>query len=210
MEDDSVANAAMSAEIGFIVPDWAYQGATLDGITNVMWAAYRFKDAVPPQPPKQLAVTQTTINAVSLSWQKPDTAADGDYPKYYIIKRNGMDAGVTSALTFTDKYLTAASLYDYAVYSVDDSSNVNKLPAVIEATTLADNAAPKIDQALTADLRTVEVVFTEAVSKATAEVAGNYTISGGVTVSSATLSATDSRCSWPPRRIPRARAIPSP
>lgn len=44
-------------------------------------------DSIPPLPPKNLAANGNAVSIV-LTWEKPDTAYDGDLPKYYIVYRS--------------------------------------------------------------------------------------------------------------------------
>lgn len=76
--------------------------------------------------------------------------------------------------------LTAASALLVAACSSSDSSTAPDTTAPTVASVVQDRGVDATGQ-------TIAVTFSEAVTSATAEVAGNYTVSGGVNVTSATL-----------------------
>jgi len=66
-----------------------------------------------PASPKQLRATQVTNQQVTLAWDASANAAS------YNIYRNGAKAGSATALSYTDKMLSASTVYTYTVTAVD-------------------------------------------------------------------------------------------
>ncbi|HFE53759.1 MAG TPA: hypothetical protein ENK07_09950, partial [Bacteroidetes bacterium] len=100
--------------------------------------ASTWKDAVPPEAPKELSVEQVG-RGLQLRWQPPPTASDGDRARYYNVYRvEGTDPGdlfdpaalvaITSDST-PSYYDTRASVerhYTYWVTALDDADNESK------------------------------------------------------------------------------------
>ncbi len=123
-------------------------------------------------------------NAVTLS-----VGATGTPPLRYQWRKGGENiAGKTTAeLTFASITVADAGTYDVLVSS--DHGTVTSA-AVTLSVQPADNIAPTVQYAAgTSGFNSVRVWFSEALDSATAQTAANYQISGGLTVTSATLSA---------------------
>jgi hypothetical protein len=169
---------------GYTVPD-ERSGGGPGLLIKALWDAYRHADLLPPNPPTHITITQTTDHRISLTWQAPDSAEDGDRANHYIIKRDNGEVGISSTTFFTDARLAAGTTYHYAVYAVDDTGNVSRTAAETTGTTSADNTGPLLDTMYAADLTTVVAVFDEAVHQAAAENAAHYAIPGVTVVSAA-------------------------
>ncbi|MFF3517282.1 PHB depolymerase family esterase [Streptomyces sp. NPDC002573] len=92
-------------------------------------------DATGPAAPTGLAVTATTDNSASLSWNAVSGAAG------YDIYRNGtlVNTSAVTATTYTDTGLTAGTAYSYTVAAVDSSDNIGTQSAAVSATTTGTN-----------------------------------------------------------------------
>lgn len=134
----------------------------------------------PTAPPRDLFEG----NTVTLS-----VAATGTPPFTYQWRKAGSDlAGKTSAeLVFSSITVDDAGTYDVVVSNAYGNATST---AVTLAVKPADTIAPTVQYAAgTISFTEVTVWFSEALDPTTAQTAGNYQISGGLTVVSAALSA---------------------
>jgi chitodextrinase len=104
-------------------------GATISPLTAA--------DNKPPTVPKGLTVVSVTANSVTLKWQASGDLAGGSGVAGYDVFRNGVQAGSTPDLTYTDMGLAAATTYQYAVRARDKAGNVSVLSVPMSATTEA-------------------------------------------------------------------------
>jgi uncharacterized lipoprotein YddW (UPF0748 family) len=93
-----------------------------------------WKDATPPNAPVNLSAS-ASATAITLTWQAPPAASDGDGARYYLVYRflNGRDAvntnshqfilAKTSATSFVDNTAQAGFSYTYVVSALDKLSN---------------------------------------------------------------------------------------
>ena len=89
-------------------------------------------DVQAPSVPAGLTATGTTGSSVSLSWtaSTDNTAVTG-----YDVYRGTTLAGTTTATTFTDTGLTAATAYTYTVKAHDAAGNISAASTAVNATT---------------------------------------------------------------------------
>lgn len=99
--------------------------------------AMPWKDSVPPLPPANLTVAGN-LTSVTLQWQKPAPANDGDTAKYFVVYRAVGDTvnvddprqirliSVNDTTRFVDS-VSANILYNYAVTAVDRLHNESVL-----------------------------------------------------------------------------------
>jgi hypothetical protein len=102
-----------------------------------------FRDTAPPAPVTDLRMTSNDARSISLSWINP---TDSDFAGVLIRRAAGdtppisaADGTLVAALssrqtTFSDKHLSAASTYSYAVFSRDKSRNVGLAATVTTET----------------------------------------------------------------------------
>ncbi len=147
------------------------------------------RDTTPPTAPANLRSTDTAETHIDLEWNEALDKESGI--DHYKIYRDGSEVDTTTATTFTDTGLNGATEYRYRVSAVNGDSvegaQGNELAVSTEA---GDHEPPTIDSIYSADDPTsVTVVFSESVETSSAESPGNYSISNGITVADASLSA---------------------
>ncbi|MBN1781759.1 hypothetical protein JW948_11575 [bacterium] len=93
-------------------------------------------DTTPPNTPVQLNSIERTASSVTLSWQPPPAAPDGDIADCYCIYRDGQLIQSVTETRFTDQGLTGETNYQYALYAMDEVPNTCVSPAVLTVQTL--------------------------------------------------------------------------
>jgi|GEM_PF-894323 len=161
---------------------------------NVIADAIKFEfkgksapDNVPPNSPVSLRADGVTENSVSLRWDAPGTASDGDAAFLYQVYRDGQIINTTANTVFTDVDLLENTSYSYSVYSVDDAGNRSASATTRSISTTADMTAPAIVRATGIDVENVDILFSEPVTAASAENTSNYEMSNGLSVRTAVL-----------------------
>lgn len=144
-------------------------------------------DETPPNEPRDFRSDAQTDSSITLTWSPPMEAEDGDIASAYQIYREGTLIRTQGSTTYLVPNLNENTSYFFEVYAVDDRGNVSLQPASGNFSTLADMVAPVLKAARPLGKALVEVVFSEPVTEMSAENAGNYTISGGISVLSASL-----------------------
>jgi chitodextrinase len=94
-------------------------------------------DTTPPTAPGTLTATVASFNQIALTWT---AATDNVGVTAYRLSRGGVQINQSSALTFTDSNLTAATSYTYSVVALDAAGNSSAAKTVTISTPLA--AAP--------------------------------------------------------------------
>ncbi len=79
-------------------------------------------DTMPPKPPSDIRLSSKTINSLSIVWQSPLLATDGDSAIEYALYLNDENIAKTSDTTYIFQNLEAATSYKIDVYSVDKSN----------------------------------------------------------------------------------------
>lgn len=97
-----------------------------------------------PNPPTNLALSDTTTTSVKLSWSAPDS---GGTPSEYIITQNGSIVATVSSLSYVFEGLTPGTYYTFGVSSknVTGTSNTQALINFI-TTPIAPALAPTLDK----------------------------------------------------------------
>ncbi len=116
--------------------------AELANIPPMFW-----KDSIPPLPPTDLAVTETSPNIFHLEWLASPPARDGDSPRCYDIYRSASekifsdDARMLVAISPTDATFFVDTVrangsyrYYYAVSALDKGNNESTLSEVASVT----------------------------------------------------------------------------
>lgn len=100
-----------------------------------------WKDNIPPNPPKELQISELATGLFKLQWKPPEPARDGDVAKYYNIYRSAVkpvntdDPTNIAAITtrndtvFLDKISKPKSAYYYYVVTAFDKGNNESVPA---------------------------------------------------------------------------------
>jgi len=120
-----------------------------------------WKDSIPPNPPKHLVVERIAQETFQLRWNMPDTARDGDMPKYYNIYRstttpvdiedseNMISITANNDTTYIDKVSPPTSSIYYYVVTALDKGNVESVPSneaqtvIKEIAEMTGHLAPK-------------------------------------------------------------------
>ena len=144
-------------------------------------------DTIPPNPPKNLTSPSQTETSITLSWDSPDPASDGDTASSYIVKQNGKTVVTTTDIAYEDTGLQESAPYNYSVYSVDDGGNASETAATGTFTTKGDTTPPNVVSVMAKSAITVQVVYDEKVEQSSAESTSNYTIDNGITVQGVNL-----------------------
>jgi len=102
-------------------------------------------DQAPPDKPGNITGSNQTEESLTLTWEAPGPDERGKLPMWYKIYRDGKAIGITDQLSFIDKKLSGGSSYKYEVYSMDESGNMSKSPAVFDFETLYPHSEPSDD-----------------------------------------------------------------
>jgi fibronectin type 3 domain-containing protein len=167
---------------------WSYNSTnnTTTGTTPVVIAgAYLAPyggnlDLTQPAAPTNLQAKITgTNNQIALSWTPVTDLTSGI--QQYVIYRNGQSYGTSTTASFTDTSVSAESLYTYQVAAVNYDGIQGTESAAVSV------APVGIASISTLSTTSVEVVYTEPVDSTSAQIAANYSISSGVSVTAAVL-----------------------
>lgn len=151
-----------------------------DAVVHVgQWLA---KDVLAPNPPRNLLSTQVTEHSITLAWQAPDVASDGDRANQYQIYRNGQLITAVTMTTFIDTNLKENTEYAYEVFSIDDRQNKSASAATGRYTTLADRVSPQLVRAWLNSATELKVRFSEPVEAQSATQVGNYRIEPAISI----------------------------
>jgi hypothetical protein len=144
-------------------------------------------DTTPPNAPENLRSESSTGNTLTIAWDAPLPAADGDEAVAYQVFRSNTFVGSPSATVFTDEGLSESTTYEYMVYSLDKAGNRSQTAATGFFATAADNIPPTLVSVDLADLSTLDVLFSEPVEQASAENISNFRIESDISIFSASL-----------------------
>jgi fibronectin type 3 domain-containing protein len=104
-------------------------------------------DSIPPTPPTALTAVADGPSQVTLTWSG---GSDNIGIAGYDIFRNGLPLTQVPGTSFTDTGLAAATLYTYAVRTVDLAGNASN-PISTQVSTLVDTQAPTLPTGLAAN-----------------------------------------------------------
>jgi hypothetical protein len=93
-------------------------------------------DTLPPSVPGDVAAQAVAANQIDLLWS---AASDNVGVSGYRIYRDGSELATTTALTYADAELDAATTYTYTLAAYDAAGNESDLCSPVSATTLAGN-----------------------------------------------------------------------
>jgi len=143
-------------------------------------------DATPPTAPTGLSGQGTSQSAISLTWTAATDAESG--VREYNVYRAGVKVATTAGTSYTDLGLSSLTSYSYQVSAVNNQLLEGPKCAAITVSTTDDITAPTISYAAASGIATrVIVVFSEPVEQTSAQNAGNYAISNGISISAASL-----------------------
>ena len=139
---------------------------------------------VPPAPANLQATVTASNTQITLAWSPVTGLPSG--VDHYNIYRNGSLYATSTTTSYTDSSgISSQAQYSYQVAAVnyDGVQGTLSLPISLSSAGIASIGTPNTTSVL--------VTFTEPVDPVSSQVAGNYQISGGVTVSSAVLEPDD-------------------
>ncbi len=145
-------------------------------------------DSIPPNAPISIVSPNQTMNSITLSWQSPPAAEDGDIAKYYLIIRQGTPLGTVTTTSYIDNGLEEATTYSYEVYAIDDAGLKSLQPAKITVTTKGDDQPPSVTSVQVVSASEIRVNFSEKVEPTSAQNTANYQITPTVQIVAATLA----------------------
>ncbi|OGS21975.1 MAG: hypothetical protein A2252_00335 [Elusimicrobia bacterium RIFOXYA2_FULL_39_19] len=172
---------------------YAVDDATLVSVSSAtgrFYTSVSLADSTVPNAPTNLNSSNQTETSIELSWTASAQAGDGDYASYYKILRESVQISTTADTSYTDSGLSAGTTYNYAVYAVDDSSNVSATAASGSFSTQqsgSDTTAPTIVSVTAVSSVSISVEFSEPVNETTAETISNFSINNSITIVAAVL-----------------------
>ncbi|MDZ7262107.1 MAG: hypothetical protein ONB05_08390, partial [candidate division KSB1 bacterium] len=144
----------------------------------------KITDAIPPNAPAKLRAQHITTNSISLTWEPPLPASDGDIASSYHIYRDQLLLTKSLKNSYIDSDLLDNTRYSYSIFAVDDEGNVSESAIQESFTTLPDKSPPRLLSITTPDDSTVVIFFDEPIAELSAV---NFTINNGVKVKQARL-----------------------
>jgi fibronectin type 3 domain-containing protein len=120
-----------------------------------------------PSAPTNLLATAGSVTKITLTWS---AAVSGGLPiQYYQVLRGSSPAnlsalGNTGVTSYTDRSLTADTLYYYAVTAVDTGGDVSPLSAIVPISTPSLPSAPANVAAEAISKTEIDVTWTAALS----------------------------------------------
>ncbi len=143
-------------------------------------------DTSPPSTPQDLGATAASQTQIDLSWELSNDPESGI--SYYKIYRDNTQIDTTTATTYSDTGLSSGTSYSYQVSAVNGAGLESARSNAAQATTRSapSDTTPPTILGVTAS-SPVHVLFSEPLDQTSAEITANYSISPGITISSATL-----------------------
>ncbi len=143
-------------------------------------------DTVPPNSPQNFGAINITERSLTLTWDPPSPASDGDVAVSYELRRDGQILGNITDTQFDDTNLESNTLYTYEIYSIDDAGN--KCSGLTKSyQTAADQSPPQVSRVRAESDNIVHIMFNEPVDQTVAENISNYSIDNSVSVQHAVL-----------------------
>ncbi len=143
-------------------------------------------DTSPASTPQDLGATASSQTQIYLSWKSSSDPESGI--SYYKIYRDDTQIDTTTSTPYSDTGLSSGTPYSYQVSAVNGAGLESARSNAAQATTRSapsDDTPPTILD-VTAH-SPVHVLFSESLDQTSAEITANYSISPGITISSATL-----------------------
>jgi hypothetical protein len=144
------------------------------------------RDVTAASVPAGLSASASSYSTIHLNWTA-STDPESNVMSYYIY-RDGIQIGRAFSPAFDDTGLTELTSHTYEVTAVNGAYTESAKSVPASASTPADAVPPAIVNVSTrADSTKIFVSFSEPVEQASAEIADNYSVNNGITVSSASL-----------------------
>ena len=148
-------------------------------------------DLTPPNPPENLVLVDRSCSTLTIAWDLPLQAQDGEYATYYKVYRDLTFIAEAESLSFADSGLDEATDYQYDIYSVD-RSGLTSLSCVSQTfTTRRDTIPPDLVFARVLNPAQVFVRFTEPVEDISSEIISNYSLTPHSDIVAAELQPDD-------------------
>ncbi len=143
-------------------------------------------DNTAPSVPANVAGTPNSESRISLTWTASTDAESGILE--YNVFRGGVRIATVAGVSFVDSNLPEATTYQYSVAAVNGASMPSGQSAAKSVTTLNDTRKPTIRSATAlGKSNQVMIIFSEPVSKASAELITNYAVGSSMVIASAQL-----------------------
>ena len=149
-------------------------------------------DETPPNAPRSLTSPEQTESSISLVWQEPLPASDGETASFYSIERNGIRISNVQTLFFEDTGLQSNTSYNYSIYALDAVKNSSASAASATFRTKMDSDPPAISGVNVERDDLIHILFNEPLDQTTAETVSHYSIDNNITVQQATLESEHS------------------
>jgi len=149
---------------------------------------YVISDTTPPSIPQNLTAQVISDRRIDLSWQ---ASTDNESAiSYYNVYRDGGLSPISqpTSTSYSDTSLSPSTSYSYEVSAVNTAGLESGRSNAAQATTLADTTPPSV-VSVNAYETSLEILFDESMELSSAQNTGNYAITGGISVISASLSA---------------------
>lgn len=154
----------------------------------VLWLGGVRPDETPPTVPEGLVGVATGADRAELTWQRAKDVDTGI--SAYKVYRDGVLVARTSSgrTVCRDVGLSERTRYGYQVSAVNGTGIEGRRTGTVRVETPPDRTPPKIALAKAIrDPRQVRVRFSEPVERVSAERPANYAISGGISITRASL-----------------------
>ncbi len=145
-------------------------------------------DKIMPLPVTKFVKKQAGMTDVSLEWQSPEPAKDGDRAAGYEIYQNGKLVSRTFDPFYSSRSLTDNTQYQYQIFSLDDEGNRSAQPMSVTIKTNLDNVPPKLSSLEIQNLNTLRFKFSEPLDLVTATDIQNYRCAEGIEIKSVSLN----------------------
>jgi inosine-uridine nucleoside N-ribohydrolase len=153
------------------------------------------KDTSRPSTPSNVSAHCTASGTVVVSWS-PSIDPQSGIETYGICRNSRLIGSLSGATAFEDRSVVEFTKYNYWVSAANGVGWDSDRSPPVEITTTADKTPPSLAAVAaigeTADAK-LYLCFSEPVDPQSASVVGNYSISGGITVAAAAVSASDPR-----------------
>ena len=164
---------------------WQRTGGAFEGPIPATYLSPFVLDALDhtvPSTPTNVAAHPVNSGAIDLTWTAAGDSQSG--VAYYVVYRNDKEIGTTPSTRYSDTGLGQTQTYTYSVAAVNGDDFEGARGAAIPA-----SPSPGITAVSAIDASHVRVTFGKNVTEATAEAAGNYTVTDSAGAALGVLSA---------------------
>ncbi len=159
-----------------------------DGNDWVLWLGGVRPDETPPTVPGDLKVIAAGADRVELTWERAKDADTG-ISAYKVYRDGALVARTLAGKTACrDVGVSELTGYGYQVSAVNGTGIEGRRTGAVRVETPPDRTPPRVSSAKAiGDPRQVRVRFSEPVERASAEKRANYAITGGISITQASL-----------------------